>query len=541
MKVWDIVRNVYPIDDAAAAALAEAEAGKILPAGDRIASLEESFLENAQPIITVLNEEEKLAGEIRREDLRFFTSHCVSWFGDIVLDNLEVGIIAANEDGRIFYVNHAYEELLGVPVNKVVGRNIMKIEPESDLSEAIKMKKGIVNPWKYIKSVNHVVSLSIHPLIWKGNFRGAVSLFTDVTKLDSLNSEIERMNGMVDELRQQLDDNVQRTGIVTRDRRFLKLLEQAAVAARTNVPVLIRGENGVGKELVARYIHSCSERKDRPMVIVNCSSIPETLIESELFGYEEGSFTGAKKGGRMGKFELANHGTIFLDEIGDMPIALQSRLLRVIENGEIEKIGRQKSVPVDVRIIAATYQPLEKMIREKQFRMDLFYRLNVISMSIPALRERKEDIPVLADYFLREFCSKYDRERSISERGYSRLVEREWLGNVRELRNCIERAVILSEGETLDFKELASAEAKESDAAGMADSAGGKEWTALSDMKLEEALAACEESCIRQAIKESGGNRAEAIRRLGISRRTFYRKCAQYGILENGASGEEEL
>lgn len=541
MKVWDIVRNVYPIDDAAAAALAEAEAGKILPAGDRIASLEESFLENAQPIITVLNEEEKLAGEIRREDLRFFTSHCVSWFGDIVLDNLEVGIIAANEDGRIFYVNHAYEELLGVPVNKVVGRNIMKIEPESDLSEAIKTRKGIVNPWKYIKSVHHVVSLSIHPLIWKGDFHGAVSLFTDVTKLDSLNSEIERMNGMVDELRQQLDDNVQRTGIVTRDRRFLKLLEQAAVAARTNVPVLIRGENGVGKELVARYIHSCSERKDRPMVIVNCSSIPETLIESELFGYEEGSFTGAKKGGRMGKFELANHGTIFLDEIGDMPIALQSRLLRVIENGEIEKIGRQKSVPVDVRIIAATNQPLEKMIREKQFRMDLFYRLNVISMSIPALRERKEDIPVLADYFLREFCSKYDRERSISERGYSRLVEREWLGNVRELRNCIERAVILSEGETLDFKELASAEAKESDAAGMADSGGGKEWTALSDMKLEEALAACEESCIRQAIKESGGNRAEAIRRLGISRRTFYRKCAQYGILENGASGEEEL
>ena len=276
------------------------------------------------------------------------------------------------------------------------------------------------------------------------------------------------------------------------------------------------------------------------MVVVNCSSIPETLIESELFGYEEGSFTGAKKGGRMGKFELANHGTIFLDEIGDMPIALQSRLLRVIENGEIEKIGRQKSIPVDVRIIAATNQPLEKMIREKQFRMDLFYRLNVISMSIPALRERKEDIPVLADYFLREFCSKYDRNRSISERGYSRLVEREWLGNVRELRNCVERAVILSEGKTLDFKDLAPAEAKESDATGMADSADGKEWTALSDMRLEEALAACEESCIKRALKESGGNRAEAIGKLGISRRTFYRKCAQYGILEKGVSGEEE-
>ena len=540
MKLWDIVRNVHPWDESDAAALDTAPSS-VLPGSLRISSVEESFFESAPLIIKVRNDEENLAGEVRKEDLRFFADHCTNWFGDIVLDSLEVGIIAANEDGRIFYVNHAYEELLGVPVRKVVGRNIMKIEPESDLSEAIKKKKSIVNPRKHIKSVNRTVSLRIQPLVWKEEFHGAVSLFTDVTTLDSLNTEIERMNVMVDELRQQLDDNVQKTGIVTRDRHFLKLLEQAAVAARTNVPVLIRGENGVGKELVARYIHSCSERKDRPMVIVNCSSIPESLIESELFGYEEGSFTGAKKGGRMGKFELANHGTIFLDEIGDMPIALQSRLLRVIENGEIEKIGRQKNIPVDVRIIAATNQPLEKMIQEKRFRMDLFYRLNVISMSIPALRDRKEDIPVLADYFLREFCGKYGRERSISERGYKRLVEHEWRGNVRELRNCVERAVILSEGETVDFKDLAQPEAKEGNAGGKADPAVRMEWTALSEMKLEEALSAFEESCIRQALAESGGNRAEAIRRLGLSRRTFYRKCAQYGILEKGAFGEEEL
>jgi PAS domain S-box-containing protein len=540
MKLWDIVRNVHPWDESDAAALDTAPSS-VLPGSLRISSVEESFFESAPLIIKVRNDEENLAGEVRKEDLRFFAAHCTNWFGDIVLDSLEVCIIAANEDGRIFYVNHAYEELLGVPVRKVVGRNIMKIEPESDLSEAIKKKKSIVNPRKHIKSVNRTVSLRIQPLVWKEEFHGAVSLFTDVTTLDSLNTEIERMNVMVDELRQQLDDNVQKTGIVTRDRHFLKLLEQAAVAARTNVPVLIRGENGVGKELVARYIHSCSERKDRPMVIVNCSSIPESLIESELFGYEEGSFTGAKKGGRMGKFELANHGTIFLDEIGDMPIALQSRLLRVIENGEIEKIGRQKNIPVDVRIIAATNQPLEKMIQEKRFRMDLFYRLNVISMSIPALRDRKEDIPVLADYFLREFCGKYGRERSISERGYKRLVEHEWRGNVRELRNCVERAVILSEGEALDFKDLAQPEAKEGNAGGKADPAVRMEWTALSEMKLEEALSAFEESCIRQALAESGGNRAEAIRRLGLSRRTFYRKCAQYGILEKGAFGEEEL
>lgn len=541
MRVWDIVRNVHPWDETiAAASTAEETIGSILPGSLRISSVEESFMENAQPVITVFNEKEKLTGEIRREDLQFFTTHCANWFGDIVLDSLEVGIIAANECGRIFYVNHAYEELLGVPVNKVVGRNIMKIEPESDLSEAIKKKKSIVNPWKYIKSVHHVVSLRIQPLILKGEFHGAVSLFTDVTKLDSLSSEIERMNGMVDELRQQLDENFQKTGLITRNRKFLQLLEQAAVAARTNVPVLICGENGVGKEVVARYIHRCSERSDRPMVIVNCSSIPETLIESELFGYEEGSFTGAKRGGRMGKFELANHGTIFLDEIGDMPFALQSRLLRVIENGEIEKIGRQKNVPVDVRIIAATNQPLEKMVQEKKFRMDLFYRLNVISLSIPALRDRREDIPVLADFFLREFSAKYGRERTISERGYHRLLAHAWSGNVRELRNCIERAVILSEGGTLDFKDLEPEQIRESAAPRKADPSGVKAPPILSDQTLDQAVAAFEESCIRQVFHETGRDRVETIRRLGLSRRTFYRKCALYGILERDTSEEEE-
>ena len=193
-----------------------------------------------------------------------------------------------------------------------------------------------------------------------------------------------------------------------------------------------------------------------------------------------------------------------------------------------------------MRIIAATNQPLEKMVREKQFRMDLFYRLNVISLSIPALRDRREDIPVLADFFLREFSAKYGRERTISERGYYRLLAHAWSGNVRELRNCIERAVILSEGGTLDFKDLEPEQIRESAAPRKADPSGVKAPPILSDQTLDQAVAAFEESCIRRVFHETGRDRVETIRRLGLSRRTFYRKCALYGILERDTSEEEE-
>ena len=453
-----------------------------------------------------------------------------------IYNNIDEGIILFDTAFRIMEGNDRALRFLGMTHHEVIDKAVYELIPEMP-QPGKDGQCSIDSPRTFTgRQGKYQISYTVYPFDFYRGKTSYILVMQDVTKIQSLERNIRLQltkKGLVAEHR--FED------ILTCDPGMQHVIGTAHAIACHEGSVLIYGESGTGKELFAQSIHNESSRRSGPFVAINCAALTESLLESELFGYVGGAFTGARKEGKAGLFELAHNGTIFLDEIGDRPIALQSRLLRVIENGEIEKIGRQKSIPVDVRIIAATNQPLEKMIREKQFRMDLFYRLNVISMSIPALRDRKEDIPVLADYFLREFCSKYDRERSISEKGYSRLVEREWLGNVRELRNCIERAVILSEGETLDFKDLASSAAKESDAAGMADSAGGKEWTALSDMKLEEALAACEESCIRQALKESGGNRAEAIRRLGISRRTFYRKCAQYGILDNGASGEEEL
>ncbi len=538
-------------------------------------------------VLSVCSEDRSSIGEIRLQDLFFFSEHLEKTYLEEILDDIEIGVIAADAEGRIFFVNHAYEELLGVPVHRTIGRNIFRIEPESDLCEAIRSRKEVMNPRKYVQSADRYVSLRIHPLTEKEKFAGAVSLFTDVTELETLNTEIRRMSGMVEEFRHQLEENYQRTGVLTRDRDFLRLLDQAAVAAKTDVPILIRGENGVGKEVVARYIHRASVRSSQPLVIVNCASIPETLIESELFGYEEGSFTGAKRGGKMGKFELANHGTIFLDEIGDMPVALQSRLLRVIQNGEIEKIGRQKTVPVDVRILAATNQPLEDLIARKAFREDLFYRLNVISLLIPPLRERREDIPLLAEHFVKEYTKKYGCTRSITAKGYRNLMGHAWSGNVRELQNCIERAVILSPEKNLEFEEFAeetvretktgkdsrnhatgreypgvegerssafasaasgprAGEAETADVIGMPEAgSSGVDWAetkvssldaanaayiSAEGLSLAEAMERFEKELILQALERAGGKREQAIRLLGLSRRTFYRKCAQHGI-----------
>jgi transcriptional regulator with PAS, ATPase and Fis domain len=227
-------------------------------------------------------------------------------------------------------------------------------------------------------------------------------------------------------------------------------------AALTNSTVLIRGESGTGKELFAHSVHSASNRALRPFIAINCSAIPETLLESELFGYDEGAFTGAKKGGKPGKFELARGGTIFLDEIGDMPLHLQSKLLRVLESGSMERVGGTEPITVDVRIIAATHRNLEEMIERREFREDLYYRLSVIPVFIPSLRERPEDIPVLIAHFLSTYCKKLERDlKELDQQTRAILINYPWPGNVRELQNTLEYAINMSElGQLITVEQL---------------------------------------------------------------------------------------
>ena len=301
---------------------------------------------------------------------------------------------------------------------------------------------------------------------------------------------------------------------------------RAMKAAGSDVTVLIRGETGTGKDLLSRAIHSASRRCTGPMIEINCAAIPENLLESELFGYEEGSFTGAKKGGKIGKFELANMGTLFLNEIGDMSMPLQAKLLGAIQEKTFERVGGTKKISSDVRIIAATNQDLEKRIAENKFRMDLFFRLSVFNITIPPLRDRKDDVLVLATHFLDKLNKREKKTLKLSEWAIAALRLYDWPGNVRELINAIECAVVSADGlyiEADDFpKRILTRHFIQ------------KSETSNSDTENQACLKSeksnLEKSSIIRALEKSSGNKSNAIKQLGMSRSQFYKKLAQYGL-----------
>jgi DNA-binding NtrC family response regulator len=295
--------------------------------------------------------------------------------------------------------------------------------------------------------------------------------------------------------------------------------------APTKTTVLLVGESGTGKELFARALHNLSSRQQYPFVPINCAAIPRELLESELFGHEKGAFTGAESK-KLGKFELADKGTIFLDEIGDMDIVLQSKLLRVIEDGQIERVGAEKSVKVDVRIIAASNKDLEKAVEEKKFREDLYYRLNVFPVRIPPLRERREDIPLLVEYFINQYAVELKTSSmSISSDALDYLFNYYWKGNVRELENSIERAIILSDGETITLEHFALSKAHHAEPADKLHPADGS-----LEAVAKGASRAAETERITKVLKETRGNKSRAAEVLKVSYKTLLTKIKDYGI-----------
>jgi two-component system nitrogen regulation response regulator NtrX len=312
-----------------------------------------------------------------------------------------------------------------------------------------------------------------------------------------------------------------------------RLREEIALAAPTNGRVLILGENGTGKELVARQIHSLSLRRDEPFIEVNCAAIPEDLIESELFGHVRGAFTGAVENKR-GKFELADGGTILLDEIGDMSLRTQSKVLRVLQEQTFEPVGGSVSRQVDVRVIAATNKDLTQAILRGEFREDLYFRLNVIPLKVPPLRERREDIPALARHFLMKFGKEYGRRRAVAHEAMQALMAYGWPGNVRELRNTLERMVIMTSAETIGLADLPAAVRR--------GSAGpGVPWQGLDEFDtLKEAREEFEKRFITKKLEEAGGNVAKAAERIGVERSHLYRKLRAYGIKAPPARAAED-
>lgn len=355
---------------------------------------------------------------------------------------------------------------------------------------------------------------------------GAYDYLTKPVDLDELDLLLKRMverQQLLSEnkmLKEQLSDKYKLTGIIAASKKMEEVLSIAARVADSKASVLIRGESGTGKELLAKAIHFASPRKNKPFVAVNCAALNENLLESELFGHERGAFTGADKQ-RLGRFETADGGTLFLDEVGDLPLSTQVKLLRVLQEQKFERVGSSKTIPVDVRVMAATNRDLNQLIRDGKFRDDLYYRLNVVTIEIPPLRERREDIKPLIAFYTKKFAyeTKFP-DVGFSKEAMDSLLKYDYTGNVRELENIIHRAVVLSRGELVTTREISGELRSES----------GEDMKDNLKHDLNEQVESLEKKLVMRALHEAKGNQTQAAKLLGISERNLRYRLIKWGL-----------
>jgi len=422
-----------------------------------------------------------------------------------ILNNIHDVVLVIDFNTTIVFANEAYAKILGVPVAKVLGRRLDKIEPKAKPIEMLRTGESSYCRRNYLDSLSINVIGSTFPLYNGKKIIGCVSIFKNINDVVELNRELNQTKGVAAYLKEQLELEAQLPNsfeeYIGRNCRLKETLKLAAKVAKTDTTVLILGESGVGKEVLARVVHNSSTRKNRPMIKVNCAAIPEDLIESELFGYEDGAFTGAKKGGKLGKFELAHRGTIFLDEIGDMSLTMQAKLLRILQEKEFERIGGIRAIKVDIRVIAATNRNLEKMIEDGSFRRDLYYRLNIVPLMLTPLRERKDDILELAKVFLKQFAKELGHELTLSPQAERLLKAYDWPGNIRELKNVLEHASIVCSNKVITANHLP------------AHIIPKKNYLSVKEKSynIKEIVASVEKEVILSALKACNNNRTEAL------------------------------
>lgn len=433
--------------------------------------------------------------------------------GDPILDAINEGVFTVDLEWRVTTFNAAAERITGVPRHEAIGRPCSEVfrasicERDCALRRTFTTGKPIINVTAQITSAaGEQIPVRISTALLKdagGAVTGGVETFQDLSH--------------VEQLRKELDSRYSFEDIVGRSAPMQKLFEVLPRIAESNSTVLIEGPSGTGKELFARAIHSLSPRRKRRFVAVNCAALPDTLLESELFGYKAGAFTDARRD-KPGRFVLADGGTLFLDEIGEVSPAMQVRLLRVLQERVVEPLGAIEPVKVDVRVVAATNKDLAELVRQGRFREDLFYRIHVIHLKLPPLRERREDIPLLVDRIIAKFNRLQGKDiAGISEEALVRLMEHDYPGNVRELENIIEHAFVLCHGGWIELRHLPP----ELRAAGSREHEAGR---AMSLRTMEQHL-------IEAALKRHKGNRTRAARELGIDVSTLYRKLKAW---ENG-------
>lgn len=432
---------------------------------------------------------------------------------DVILDSITDGVFTVDKDWRITSFNRAAERITGVRCEDAVGQQCCDVfrssicESACALKETMRTGQPLVNKVLYIVNVEgQRIPISISTAILKdnvGNVIGGVETFRDL--------------GMVEELRKELERKYTFSDIIGRSQAMQRLFENLPEIANSDSTLLIEGNSGTGKELVARAFHNLSLRRDKPFVAINCGALPDSLLESELFGYKAGAFTDARKD-KPGRFALAEGGTLLLDEIGDISPAMQTRLLRVLQERVFDPLGSVEPVKVNVRVIASTNKDLNKLVQNSTFREDLYYRINVIRLKLPELRDRREDIPLLVDHFIAKFNCRQNKDVSgVSEEVMAILMEHDFPGNVRELENIIEHTFVLCRGGFIESRHLPPGLRERENFGYLPGKAG-------------TTLKALEATHIADAIRRHSGNRTSAARELGINPSTLFRKIKSLKI-----------
>lgn len=439
----------------------------------------------------------------------------------VVFDTISEGIVVTDNRNDIIIYNPAAARIFKLDADDAIGKNAREVMPDTHMSTVFETGEAKINHLQKIR--DDIITTNTLPIMVEGSLRGVVSTVNDVTKIQQLEQIIRKELHSKGFFAKYTFDDIQTADDVMQEcKNFGKLYAKAGGS------VIIQGESGTGKELFAQSIHNASKRSSGPFVAVNCAAIPDTLLESELFGYEGGSFTGAKKDGKQGLFELAHKGTIFLDEISELPLPLQARLLRVLQEKEVRRVGGDKIIPIDTRIISATNRDINKKIAEGTFRNDLFYRLNVFQLKIPPLRKRKGDIPLLAEATLRKMGVNPTRGfiRSLS----AMLATHDWPGNVRELHNLMERIALFTEQEK-NSDAFARILNMTLDTAGVLGAPGGSgdnlQIMVDTANDLKSTIANVEKNIVSYVLARSGHDMDEAARRLGIGRTSVWRKARQ--------------
>ena len=432
---------------------------------------------------------------------------------NVILDSISEGVFTIDLDWRITSFNRAAEEITGIGRQEAVGKHCRDVlradvcETGCTLAETMQTGKPIMNKAVHIIDANgkkRAITISTAMLKdSKGKVIGGVETFRDMSMIEQLRKEIEGRYSCED--------------IISQSHKMQNLFAILPNIAESNTTILIEGESGTGKELFARAIHNLSFRKDKPFVAVNCGALPDTLLESELFGYKAGAFTDAKKD-KPGRFALAEGGTIFLDEIGDISASVQVKLLRVLQEKTYEPVGAVSTVKADVRIITATNKKLDRLVKEDKFRDDLYYRINVMKLELPPLRDRKEDISLLVDFFLSRFNQLHNKNICcVTNEVTAALLAYDYPGNVRELENIIEHCFVLCEGEIIEAKHLPSSVRP----ALKKENAKNSEPATIKQMEI---------ILITQALRRNNGNKTATAKELGIDKSTLFRKMKAFDI-----------